>query len=120
MATKKFAGLDALQTFLDNCKTLFASITHKHTISDISDYKVDTELSSTSTNPVQNKAINEEFEAVSQSFQILESAIDDKLDTTTASSTYESKEDAQIKYDTITDTLSQKSGVQFITWEETD
>ena len=100
--TKKFAGLEALQTFLEGCKTLFASITHKHTLSDISDYTVDTELSSTSANPVQNKVINEEFEAVATAMGVLESAIDDKLDTATASSTYETKEDAQTKYDTIT------------------
>jgi hypothetical protein len=35
--TKKFAGLGTLQAFLDGCKTLFANITHKHTMSDITD-----------------------------------------------------------------------------------
>ena len=35
--TKKFAGLESLQAFLDGCKTLFANITHKHTMSDITD-----------------------------------------------------------------------------------
>lgn len=97
--TKKYAGLDALQTFLEGCKTLFASITHKHTISDITDYKVDTALSSTSTNPIQNKVINAEFDAISEAMGTLEAAIDDKLDTSMASSTYETKENAQTKYD---------------------
>jgi hypothetical protein len=41
---------------------------------------VDTELSSTSTNPVQNKVINEEFNAVSDGMGALELAIDGKAD----------------------------------------
>lgn len=61
--TKKFAGLGTLQAFLDGCKTLFASITHKHTMSDITDYTVDSELSSESTNPVQNATVNAAFDA---------------------------------------------------------
>lgn len=77
--TKKYAGLEALQTFLDGCKTLFATITHKHTLSDISDYTVDSELSSTSTNPVQNKVLDEEFEAISQAMATLEASIDEKV-----------------------------------------
>ena len=79
--TKKFAGLESLQAFLDGCKTLFASITHKHTMSDITDYTVDSELSSVSTNPVQNKAINAEFDAISQAFEVYESELDGKLNT---------------------------------------
>lgn len=63
MATKKFASLETIQAFLDGCKTLFANITHKHTISDITDYAVDSELSSDSTNPVQNVVVNTALEA---------------------------------------------------------
>ena len=61
--TKKYAGLGTLQAFLDGCKTLFANITHKHTMSDITDYTVDSELSSESINPVQNVVVNTAFEA---------------------------------------------------------
>lgn len=70
--------------------------------------EVDTELSSTSTNPVQNKAINEEFEVVSQSFAILESAIDDKAD---ASHTHEIEDitDLQTTIDTINEEISDKA-----------
>ena len=64
MSQKKYASLTTLQTFLDNLKTTFASITHKHKLSDIEDYTVDDALSSTSTNPVQNSVLNAEFEAV--------------------------------------------------------
>lgn len=59
MATqKKYVSLSKLSTFLDNLKTTFASLGHKHTINDLTDYTVDTSLSSTSTNPVQNKVVN--------------------------------------------------------------
>ena len=37
---------------------------------------IDSELSENSTNPVQNKVINEEFEAVATAMEVLESAID--------------------------------------------
>ena len=37
MSTKRFAGLEALQAFLNGCKSIFASITHTHTSSDITD-----------------------------------------------------------------------------------
>lgn len=63
---KKFADLGTLQAFLDGCKTLFASIVHKHVLSDISDYTVDSELSSTSTNPVQNSVVNEAIYVLDQ------------------------------------------------------
>lgn len=80
---KKYVGLETLQTFLDGCKTIFANLTHKHTLSDISDYVIDTELSSTSTNPVQNNAI-------------------------------------KVELDSINELASQKTQVQFITWEGDD
>ena len=77
---KKYVSLSKLQTFLDNLSNKFASLTHAHTMSDITDYTVDTELSSVSTNPVQNKTIDAEFEAVSTAMGALESAIDGKAD----------------------------------------
>ena len=78
--TKKFAGLEALQTFLNKCKELFANITHKHTLSEIEDYTVDTELSSTSENTVQIKVVNAEFDSIAEGMAALELAIDGKVD----------------------------------------
>ena len=97
MATKKYVSPSKLSVFLDNLKNIFAPLSHKHTTSDITDYVVDSSLSSTSTNPIQNKVINAEFDAVSEAMGALEAAIDEKLDTSTASSTYETKEDATTK-----------------------
>lgn len=77
---KKYVSLSKLSTFLDNLKNTFAAIGHKHTLSDISDYKVDTELSSTSTSPVQNKVVNAEFDAISDAMGALELAVDGKAD----------------------------------------
>lgn len=77
---KKYVSLSKLSTFLDNLKNTFAAIGHKHTLSDVSDYKVDTELSSTSTSPVQNKVINAEFDAISDAMGALELAVDGKSD----------------------------------------
>ena len=95
--SKKYVSPSKLSIFLDNLKNIFAPLSHKHTTSDITDYVVDSSLSSTSTNPIQNKVINAEFDAVSEAMGALEAAIDEKLDTSTASSTYETKEDATTK-----------------------
>lgn len=76
--SKKYASLTNLQTFLDNLKSIFASSSHKHAIGDLTDYKVDAALSSTSTNPVQNKVIDAEFEAIASAMNALDSAIDGK------------------------------------------
>ena len=73
--TKKFAGLESLQAFLDGCKTIFANITHKHTMSDITDYTVDSELSSTSENPIQNKVVDAKFNAVTDTIGTLETVV---------------------------------------------
>ena len=43
---------------IDYIKTKFASLSHSHKLSEITDYTVDSAMSSTSTNPVQNKVIN--------------------------------------------------------------
>lgn len=80
MAIKKYVSLTRLSAFLSKLKTTFAPLSHNHAISDLTDYTVDTALSETSTNPVQNKVINEEFEAVATGMSALESAIDDKAD----------------------------------------
>lgn len=57
MTQKKYVSLSRLSTFLDNLKTTFSSLGHKHKLSDITDYTIDSTLSSTSTNPVQNNII---------------------------------------------------------------
>ena len=80
MAQKKYVSLSKLSTFLDNLKDTFSTLTHTHKLEEITDYAIDSELSKTSSNPVKNSVINEEFEAVSEAMLALESAIDDKLD----------------------------------------
>lgn len=80
--SKKYVTPSKLSVFLDNLKNTFALITHKHTLSDVLDYKVDTALSPTSTNPVQNKVLDAEFDAISDAMGALESVIDSKSDST--------------------------------------
>lgn len=80
MTQKKYVTLSKLQTFLDNLESMFASLSHKHAISDITDYEIDSDLSSTSVNPVQNKVLDAEFEAISTAMNALDMAIDDKAD----------------------------------------
>ena len=75
---KKYVSLSKLSVFLDNLKNTFAALGHKHSMSDISDYKVDSTLSSTSTNPVQNKVIDAELDAISDAFTVLEAEVDKK------------------------------------------
>lgn len=77
---KNYASLNTLRTFLEKLATKFAELAHKHTLKDIEDYKVDSELSSQSENPVQNKVIDAEFSAISEAMTIFEKAIDDKAD----------------------------------------
>lgn len=79
MSQKKYASLQTLQTFLTNLKNTFSELSHKHTVSDITDYVVDEELSATSTNPVQNKVIDAEFEAVATAMNALDAAIDQNV-----------------------------------------
>ena len=55
---EEFLDESGLQYVINKFMTLFAKIMHTHELSDISDYTVDSSLSSTSTNPVQNKAVN--------------------------------------------------------------
>lgn len=97
MATKKYINLENLAIFLESLRSTFSALSHKHTISDITDYAIDSELSSTSNNPVANSVLNAEFDAISDSFGALETTIDEY---------YES--------------ASQKTQVQIITWEDDD
>lgn len=82
MATKKYISLSKLSTFLDNLKDTFSTLYHQHTISDITDLNIDSTLSSTSTNPVQNKILDAEFNAVGEAMSVLEQSIDEKADST--------------------------------------
>lgn len=113
---KKYVTLSKLQTFLNNLTSKFSEISHKHTISDITDFDtdsligVDTELSSTSNNPVANNVLNAEFDAISNAMGALELAVDGKA-------SYEHNHDdlycTQIELDSA---LSQKSQVQIVIW----
>lgn len=78
MSQKNYVGLTSLSTFLDKLKSMFALLVHKHTLSDITDYSVDSALSSTSTNPVQNSVINAELDAIAEAMQALDATIDEK------------------------------------------
>ena len=80
MSQNKYVSLSKLSTFLDNLYDKFASISHKHTLDDIANYTVDSQLSPTSTNPVANSTLNAEFDAVSYAMEVLEDAIDNKAD----------------------------------------
>ena len=82
--SKKYVSLTRLSDFLDNLKSTFLKK---------SDYVIDTGLSSTSVNPVQNKVLDAEFDAISEAMGALELAIDG-----------------------ASETAAQKSQVQIITW----
>lgn len=88
MTTKKYVSLSKLSVFLENLKNTFATLGHNHSMSDISDFAVDDSLSSTSTNPVQNKVIDAEFDAIAESFAVLEAEIDKKADAGTTGMTF--------------------------------
>lgn len=105
MATKKYVSLSKLSLFLDNLGSKFAKLAHTHKLSDITDYAIDTALSSTSSNPVQNKVLDAEFEAISTAMGALDLAIDGKAD---ASHNHPISEvtDLQLALDTLTENKS--------------
>lgn len=111
---KKYVSLSKLSIFLDNLKNTFSSIAHSHKIEDISDLTIDSELSSTSTNPVQNKVLDAEFEAISDAMSALEEAVDGK-----ASADHDHNDNYYTKTE-MDSSLAQKSQVQIIKWEEND
>lgn len=71
MAKKNYVSLENLKDFLESLKGAFAKSDHSH--------EIDNALSTTSTNPVQNKVLNDEFEAIATSFDAIENAIDNKI-----------------------------------------
>lgn len=103
MSQKKYASLQTLQTFLDNLKATFSTLSHNHKLSDITDYTIDSQLLSNSNNPVANKVLNDEFDAISQAMEILETTIDGKAD---SSHNHDSAYYTKVQMDS---TLSNKS-----------
>lgn len=63
----KILDLLGLTELVDLCKQTFANITHTHKLEDITDYTVDSSLSSTSTNPVQNKIVQAAIQTLEDS-----------------------------------------------------
>lgn len=110
---KKYLGKDGLQSLIENIKSGFAKLIHKHKLEDIEDYVVDAELSSTSTNPVQNKAISEEFGVITESIDGLKESLKYKADSSHTHSDY-----ATITY--TDEQVATKSQVQIIKWGDDD
>ena len=54
---KRFLGEIGLPQLIELIKSEFAKLVHTHTKSDIIDLEVDTTLSSSSENPIQNQAV---------------------------------------------------------------
>ena len=80
METRKYVSLNKLSVFLDNLKSVFANITHTHTKSEITDLVIDTELSSTSENLVQNKVVGLALESIVEQTNAEFDSINDKID----------------------------------------
>lgn len=149
MAHEKEEFLDesGLQYVINKFVTFFAKITHTHKLSDISDYTVDSSLSSTSTNPVQNKAVNSALDgkvpttrtingkALSTNIILSASDIGAASSTHNHDSIYDAKGSSDVALasaKSYTDTnfanaqtytddaVSQKSQVQIVTWEADD
>lgn len=97
MPQKKYVSLNRLETFLTELKSKFVKI---------EDYVVDSSLSSTSANPVQNKVVDAEFEAVSTAMNALELAIDnvnDKLSDISSINVYTKDEIDNMEFITVDD-----------------
>lgn len=72
---KAYAGPNSLASFLTRIEKFFAKIEHKHSIEDISDYTVDSDFSTTSENPVQNKVITNALLTVATEMDEMDSKI---------------------------------------------
>lgn len=79
----KYVSPSKLSLFLENLRSIFSPLTHKHSLSDLTDYTVDSELSPTSNNPVANSVLDAEFDAVGEAMGALELSIDSLADTLT-------------------------------------
>lgn len=69
---KKILDLSVLSSFLDNLKETFATLTHKHNVSDIEDYTVDSTFSAISENPIQNKVVSMAIDALAEGVAYIE------------------------------------------------
>lgn len=97
----KYVSPSKLSIFLDNLKNVFSQLGHTHTMSDLTDYAVDSELSSDSNNPVANKAIDAEFDEVSKAMSALELVIDSKVGSDhNHDDAYDTKGSAELALDT--------------------
>ena len=113
METKKYISLDKMQKYDVLIKEeIDERINANKTV-------VDSALSSTSTNPVENKVLDAEFEAISTAMNVYDAALDDKADVT---HTHEISDvtNLQSLLDEINDIIAQKSQVQIITWGADD
>lgn len=66
MGDKRYLSENGLIRLTANLINKFAEKAHNHTISDIDDYLVDSELSSTSTNPIANKTVKSKLDYVDE------------------------------------------------------
>lgn len=98
----KYLGESGLLSLVEEIKSRFSKLIHSHTLEDITDFKVDTELSIESTNTVQNKIITVEINRINE----------------TLSGTAYIASDLQAQIDGIRESVEQK--IQFITWEADD
>lgn len=73
----KYVGEYIISYVIGKCKETFALKTHKHTVSELTDYNVDSQLSSTSDNPISNKTVNENFETISSTLSGLQNKLDE-------------------------------------------
>ena len=64
--SKNYLDLTGLTRFLQKLRTTFASLVHTHTKDEITDLVIDTEMSDTSENPVQNKTINAKLDEINE------------------------------------------------------
>ena len=80
MTIKKYVSLDKISIFLDNLKNIFADKTHTHTKSEITDLVIDTELSFTSENLVQNKVVSLALEDIVEQTNAEFDSVNDKID----------------------------------------
>lgn len=114
MAQTKYITLSKLSTFLDNLSNKFSALSHTHTMKDVLDFEIDDQLSDVSTNPVQNKVLNDEFEAISKAMEALDFTIESKADSE------HSHDNAYYTKTQVNDALAKKSHVQIITWGADD
>ena len=119
MKHKKYASLASLEIFKENSDSLYATQESVANKLDASEYIIDDSLSSTSTNPVQNKVIDAEFEAMSVAMNVLELSVDEKAD---VSHTHEITDVTNLSstLSEISDAVAQKSQVQVITTDTSE